>query len=80
MMCCVIMCIVDTCCVVQLLRELRHPNVIHLHRVFLSHGDRKVWLLVDYAEHDLWVREYDKYCTMINTHMCTQSHIHLQIP
>ena len=40
----------------QLLRELKHPNVINLQRVFLSHADRKVWLLFDYAEHDLWVR------------------------
>ena len=38
----------------QLLRELKHPNVINLQRVFLSHSDRKVWLLVDYSEHDLW--------------------------
>lgn len=38
----------------QLLRELKHPNVINLIRVFLSHTDRKVWLLFDYAEHDLW--------------------------
>ena len=38
----------------QLLRELKHPNVINLQRVFLSHNDRKVWLLVDYSEHDLW--------------------------
>lgn len=38
----------------QLLRELKHPNVINLIRVFLSHVDRKVWLLFDYAEHDLW--------------------------
>ncbi|KAG0715742.1 Cyclin-dependent kinase 8 [Chionoecetes opilio] len=37
-----------------LLRELKHPNVINLQRVFLSHADRKVWLLFDYAEHDLW--------------------------
>ncbi|XP_047737941.1 cyclin-dependent kinase 8 isoform X2 [Hyalella azteca] len=37
-----------------LLRELKHPNVINLQRVFLSHSDRKVWLLFDYAEHDLW--------------------------
>ncbi|XP_065907867.1 cyclin-dependent kinase 8-like [Dysidea avara] len=44
----------SACREVALLRELRHPNVIHLHRVFLSHVDRKVWLLVDYAEHDLW--------------------------
>lgn len=32
----------------------RHPNVISLQRVFLSHADRKVWLLFDFAEHDLW--------------------------
>lgn len=43
------------CCVLQLLRELKHPNVIALQKVFLSHSDRKVWLLFDYAEHDLWV-------------------------
>lgn len=36
------------------MRELKHPNVINLIRVFLSHTDRKVWLLFDYAEHDLW--------------------------
>lgn len=40
----------------QLLRELKHVNVITLIRVFLSHNDRKVWLLFDFAEHDLWVR------------------------
>ena len=39
----------------QLLRELKHPNVINLQRVFLSHADRKVWLLLDYSEYDLWV-------------------------
>ncbi|WAR08162.1 CDK8-like protein [Mya arenaria] len=38
----------------SLLRELKHPNVISLQKVFLSHQDRKVWLLFDYAEHDLW--------------------------
>ena len=38
----------------KLLRELKHPNVISLQRVFLSHQDRKVWLLSDFAEHDLW--------------------------
>uniref|UniRef100_A0AAY4DGM9 Protein kinase domain-containing protein n=1 Tax=Denticeps clupeoides TaxID=299321 RepID=A0AAY4DGM9_9TELE len=36
------------------LQELKHPNVIALQKVFLSHSDRKVWLLFDYAEHDLW--------------------------
>ena len=40
----------------QLLRELKHLNVISLQRVFLSHADRRVWLLFDFAEHDLWVR------------------------
>uniref|UniRef100_A0A672F7Z2 cyclin-dependent kinase n=1 Tax=Salarias fasciatus TaxID=181472 RepID=A0A672F7Z2_SALFA len=40
--------------VLQLLRELKHQNVIALQKVFLSHSDRKVWLLFDYAEHDLW--------------------------
>lgn len=50
--------------VLQLLRELKHPNVISLQKVFLSHADRKVWLLFDYAEHDLWVK-----CT--HTHICT---------
>ena len=39
----------------QLLREMKHSNVITLQKVFLSHSDRKVWLLFDYAEHDLWV-------------------------
>ncbi|KAJ4929162.1 hypothetical protein JOQ06_004781 [Pogonophryne albipinna] len=37
-----------------MLRELKHLNVIALQKVFLSHSDRKVWLLFDYAEHDLW--------------------------
>lgn len=44
----------SACREIALLRELRHPNVINLIRVFLSHNDRKVWLLFDYAEHDLW--------------------------
>ncbi|CAF89847.1 unnamed protein product [Tetraodon nigroviridis] len=45
---------------VLLLRELKHPNVIALQKVFLSHSDRKVWLLFDYAEHDLWVSLPDR--------------------
>jgi len=44
----------------QLLRELKHPNVITLQKVFLSHSDRKVWLLFDYAEHDLWVSVWER--------------------
>lgn len=52
----------------QLLRELKHPNVISLQKVFLSHADRKVWLLFDYAEHDLWVK-----CTHRHTHFISIS-------
>ncbi|XP_070189970.1 cyclin-dependent kinase 8-like isoform X4 [Littorina saxatilis] len=44
----------SACREIALLRELKHQNVISLQRVFLSHTDRKVWLLFDYAEHDLW--------------------------
>lgn len=55
--------------VLQLLRELKHPNVISLQKVFLSHADRKVWLLFDYAEHDLWVK-----CTHAHAHVHTHAH------
>jgi len=44
----------SACREIALLRELHHINVISLVKVFLSHSDRKVWLLFDYAEHDLW--------------------------
>ena len=44
----------SACREIALLRELKHPSVINLQRVFLSHSDMKVWLLVDYSEHDLW--------------------------
>ncbi|PNF20193.1 Cyclin-dependent kinase 8 [Cryptotermes secundus] len=44
----------SACREIALLRELKHSNVINLIRVFLSHNDRKVFLLFDYAEHDLW--------------------------
>ncbi|XP_048770800.1 cyclin-dependent kinase 8-like isoform X3 [Ostrea edulis] len=44
----------SACREIALLRELKYPNVISLQKVFLSHQDRKVWLLFDYAEHDLW--------------------------
>jgi len=43
----------SACREIALLRELKHINVINLQRVFLSHTDRKVWLLFDYSEHDL---------------------------
>ncbi|CAF1509423.1 unnamed protein product, partial [Adineta steineri] len=39
---------------IALLRELNHTNLINLQRVFLSHVDRRVSLLFDFAEHDLW--------------------------
>ncbi|XP_075550942.1 cyclin-dependent kinase 8 isoform X6 [Dermacentor variabilis] len=44
----------SACREIALLRELKHTNVISLQRVFLSHNDRKVYLLFDFAEHDLW--------------------------
>ncbi|KAI0224016.1 Cyclin-dependent kinase 8 [Lamellibrachia satsuma] len=44
----------SACREIALLRELKHPNVICLHKVFLSHADRKVWLLFEFAAHDLW--------------------------
>ena len=44
----------SACREIALLRELKHPAVINLVKVFLSHKDRKVWLLFDFAEHDLW--------------------------
>lgn len=46
----------SACREIALLRELKHPNVINLIRVFLSHTDRKVWLLFDYAEHGLFFK------------------------
>ncbi|KAL3318899.1 Cyclin-dependent kinase 8 [Cichlidogyrus casuarinus] len=44
----------SVCREIALLRELKHPNLITLQRVFLNHTNRRVWLLFDYAEHDLW--------------------------
>ncbi|UJR27968.1 hypothetical protein I4U23_009226 [Adineta vaga] len=44
----------SACREISLLRELKHINVITLQRVFLSHADRRVYLLFDFAEHDLW--------------------------
>lgn len=58
----VMFCDLYFCVLLQLLRELDHPNVICLQGVFLSHSDRKVWLLLDFAEHDLWVR---KLCRLV---------------
>lgn len=38
---------------IKLLADFSHKNLIKLQRVFLT-PERKVWLLFDYAEHDLW--------------------------
>lgn len=43
----------SACREIALLRELRHPNLIRLRRVFLT-LERKVWFCMDFAEHDLW--------------------------
>ncbi|CAJ0582754.1 unnamed protein product, partial [Mesorhabditis spiculigera] len=43
----------SACREIALLRELKHSNLINLQRVFLT-NEKKVWLLLDYAEHDLW--------------------------
>lgn len=45
---------ISACREIALLRELDHPNVINLRKVFLSNADQKVWLVLDFAEHDLW--------------------------
>lgn len=44
----------SACREISLLRELKHPAIINLINVFLSHRDKKVWLLFDYAEYDIW--------------------------
>ncbi|VDO14300.1 unnamed protein product [Rodentolepis nana] len=44
----------SSCREIGLLRELKHRNVMTLHRIFLNHTSRKIWLLFDYAEYDLW--------------------------
>ncbi|CAD6196475.1 unnamed protein product, partial [Caenorhabditis auriculariae] len=43
----------SACREIALFRELKHQNLICLQRVFLT-SEKKVWLLLDYAEHDLW--------------------------
>jgi hypothetical protein len=39
----------------QILRELRHENIVCLEEVYLDPETRDVWLLFLYAEHDLQV-------------------------
>jgi len=59
----------SACREIAILRELSHKNVITLHRVFLSHSDHRVWLLFDYAEHDLWhIIKYHRYQRQSKTH------------
>uniref|UniRef100_A0A914R3D4 Cyclin-dependent kinase 8 n=1 Tax=Panagrolaimus davidi TaxID=227884 RepID=A0A914R3D4_9BILA len=42
----------SACREIALLRELKHENLIQLNRIFTD--QRKVWLLFDYCEHDIW--------------------------
>ena len=59
----------SACREIELLRELDHPNVITILRVFLSHADRRVWLLFHYAEHDLWhIIKYHRTAKAANKH------------
>ena len=59
----------SACREIELLRELEHPNVITILRVFLSHADRRVWLLFHYAEHDLWhIIKYHRTAKAANKH------------
>ncbi|EDV19950.1 uncharacterized protein TRIADDRAFT_32711 [Trichoplax adhaerens] len=44
----------SACREIAILREISHTHVISLQGVFLTHASRKVWLLLDFAEHDLW--------------------------
>lgn len=38
----------------KILRELDHRNIIHAEEVYLNPNSREVWLLFEYAEHDLF--------------------------
>eukprot|EP00128_Syssomonas_multiformis_P004611 Colp12_sorted_trinity150504_noHs@24704 len=44
----------SACREIALLRELKHENIIRMRNVFLNPHDKDVWLLFDYAEHDLY--------------------------
>ena len=58
--------------------------MITLEKVFLSHADKKVWLLIGYAEHDLWVSAVSVYLFIVEaltyilsiTHTYTYTHTH----
>jgi len=52
---------VSACREISILRELSHPNIIKLERVFLNYLEKKVWLVLEYAEFDLWhIIKYQK--------------------
>ncbi len=55
--------------------------MITLEKVFLSHADKKVWLLVGYAEHDLWVSGVSVYLLIVEalTYILSISHTHTHI-
>ncbi|XP_031629678.1 cyclin-dependent kinase 8-like [Contarinia nasturtii] len=38
---------------IALYREIKHPNIIDLLKVYFSYSHQKAWLLFDYAEYDL---------------------------
>ena len=39
----------------QLLKECNHENVVRLVKVHIDHVDRSLYLVFEYAEHDLYV-------------------------
>mmetsp|Transcript_25620 Transcript_25620/g.55802 ORF Transcript_25620/g.55802 Transcript_25620/m.55802 type:complete len:460 (+) Transcript_25620:120-1499(+) len=39
---------------IMLLRELKHPNIVHLDSVHINRSEPSLWLAFDYAEHDLF--------------------------
>lgn len=41
--------------IVQLLRELKHDNIIRLQDICLNPRDKSMYLVFDYAEFDLFV-------------------------
>ncbi|MEN2500002.1 MAG: cyclin-dependent protein serine/threonine kinase 19, partial [Marteilia pararefringens] len=45
---------ISACREISVLRELNHPNIIKLHSVYLNYEEKKVWIVLEYAEYDLW--------------------------
>jgi len=44
---------ITACRELSLLRELNHPNVLNLQRVYCDPADGSLFMLFDYAEYDL---------------------------